>query len=163
MSMPAQKPGVSEQAVCTPDEFLRAVESLYGPIVFDLAASVENAVVPEFYGPGSALGENSLELKWPTNGLNWLNPPFGMLRGEFGFAAKAFKETILHPNCKVAMLIPAAVATNWFADYVHGFCVVRPIRPRLTFKGHTAPFPKDLALCLYNVDGVGFSPWAWKT
>ncbi len=60
------------------------------------------------------------------------------------------------------MLIPASVATNWFADEIHGCALVLPIRPRLTFVGHQHPYPKDLMLCVYNLGAPGFEPWRWK-
>lgn len=160
--MPQQKPNVSEQTVCTPKEFLTAIESLYGPIDFDLAANSENAVAPAFFGPGSFLGEDSLVIDWPIDrGLMFLNPPFGLIKGPNGFAQKACVQSS-NKLCRIAMLIPAAVSTNWFADYVNNYCLVRPIRPRLTFVNHVNSYPKDLMLCLYNVDGIGFDPWKWK-
>lgn len=157
--MPAQKPGTSVQEVGTPPEFCIAVERRFGDISFDLAANDGNRVHPDYYGPGSRSGEDALTANWSTasNGLLWLNPPYDRIRD---FAAKCKEESKL--GAKIVMLIPASVATNWFADLIHGIALVLPVRPRLTFVGHKDPYPKDLMLCCYNVGSVGFEPWHWK-
>jgi phage N-6-adenine-methyltransferase len=159
MSMPSQQPGASVQEVGTPPEFLCAVEGRFGKITWDLAANESNHVVPWWFGPGSQFGEDSLTIPWTekAGGLLWLNPPFGRIAE---FAAKCKAEARL--GAKIIMLIPASVSTNWFAEHVYGFASVRPIRPRLTFVGHKAPFPKDLMLALWNVRGVGFCPLKWR-
>ncbi len=157
--MPAQKPGTSEQTVYTPIEFLEAVEDRFGPLTFDLAATADNTIVPGcYFGPGSTLAADALTADWPRDGLSWCNPPYGMIKRN-GFARKARLEAA--KGSRIIMLIPAAVATNWFADEVHGHALVIPIRKRLTFVGHKDPFPKDLMLCCYNVGRVGFEPWRW--
>ncbi len=167
MTMPAQKPGTSEQTVCTPRAFLNAVESRFGKIAFDLAATQENAVTgdDQFFGPGSPWANDSLTADWSQVyedelTILWCNPPYGMIKGN-GFARKARKECA-GGDVRVVMLIPAAVATNWFAEEVHGHALVIPIRPRLTFVGHRDPFPKDLMLCCYGIGRVGFEPWQWN-
>lgn len=156
--MPAQKPGRSVQEVGTPPEFLSAVEARFGRIFFDLAANDSNAIHTEFYGPGSQIAEDALnEGWWEWGGLLWLNPPYDQIKA---FAKKCRTEAKL--GAKIAMLIPASVATNWFADEIYGVALVLPIRPRLTFVGHKDPYPKDLMLCAYNLGAPGFEPWRWK-
>lgn len=165
-TMPAQKPGTSEQTVCTPRVFIDAVAKRFGRIAFDLAATKENSVVgPEdFFGPGSCLANDALTADWAQLDGNhegeicWLNPPYGLIKGN-GFARKVQREA-LH-GIRVVMLIPAAVATNWFAEEVFGHALVIPIRPRITFIGHKDPYPKDLMLCCYNLGAPGFEPWRW--
>lgn len=48
---------------------------------------------------------------------------FGPIRRK---AAKCKEEAWL--GAKIAMLIPASVATNWFADMIHGIAMVLPWR-----------------------------------
>jgi phage N-6-adenine-methyltransferase len=157
MKMPAQRPGSSTQEVGTPAAFLDAVQDRFGEITWDLAANQTNHVVDDWYGPGSQDGEDSLTQDWSANsGLLWLNPPYNRIRD---FASKCKEES--WTGAKIAMLIPASVATNWFADLIHGIALVMPIRPRLTFVGHNAPYPKDLMIVGYNVGAVGFEPWRW--
>lgn len=164
--MPTQRPGTSEQVVCTPPAFIRACEARFGRFGFDLAATPENSIVPgQHYGPGSLFyAEDALRADWKANlgdhsVLGWLNPEYGMIKGPHGFAAKARREGA--KGVRLVMLIPAAVATNWFADEIHGHALVIPIRPRLTFVGHKDPYPKDLMICAYNLGTPGFEPWRW--
>lgn len=160
MTMPAQRPGSSEQTVQTPRAFLDAVEREFGPLTFDLAADPATAICPDYYGPGSPSAQNSLLANWPRARLCWLNPPYGLIKGD-GFARKARLEAA--KGSQLIMLIPASVATNWFADEIHGHALVRPIRPRLTFVGHKDPYPKDLMICAYGPYwSPGFDPWAWR-
>jgi hypothetical protein len=86
MTVPVQKPGRSEQTVCTPPEFLRAVRyflGLCGEFDFDLAASDDNAVThPRYEGdrPYYTEQDNALVQTWKCGtGWNWCNPPFGKL------------------------------------------------------------------------------------
>jgi hypothetical protein len=153
--MGARISGDSVQEVSTPPEFLRAVEARLGmQITWDLAADASNHVADRWYGPGSRYGEDSLIAPWDGIGLGWLNPPFKMIKK---FAAKCAVTTET-----VAMLIPASVATNWYAELIHGRAMVTPLRPRLTFVGHKDPYPKDMMLCCYNLGSIGFEPWQWK-
>jgi len=111
-----------------------------------------------FYGPGSSIAENALTENWCRwAGLLWLNPPYDNIKA---FAAKCRAESA--KGATIAMLIPASVATNWFAEEIHGHALVLPIRPRLTFVGHKDPYPKDLMLCVYGLAAPGFEPWRWK-
>jgi len=149
--------GDSVQEVGTPPAFLRAVERRFGRILFDLAANKENAICRHFYGPGSDIAGDALTQSWaPWKGLLWLNPPFDRIKD---FAHKCKVEAA--NGAKIAMLTPASVATNWFAEEIHGVALVMPIRPRLTFVGHKDPYGKDLILCAYNLGAPGFEPWRW--
>jgi phage N-6-adenine-methyltransferase len=143
--------------VGTPPEFLRAVEGRFGPITFDLAADESNHVVAGWFGPGG-IYPDALATAWcDIEGLLWLNPPYDNIKA---FAHKAKIESA--KGARVAMLIPASVATNWFAEEIDGHAFVLPIRPRLTFVGHTSPYPKDLMLCVFGPGAKGFECWRWK-
>jgi phage N-6-adenine-methyltransferase len=158
--MPRQKPATSEQTVCTPLEFIAAVERRFGLITCDLAATRENAVHPNFLGPGSKYSEDALSVSWqgPAGPVLWLNPPYSRCAD---FAKKAAEEGA--KGARVHMLVPASVGSNWFADHVHGKALVLALRPRLTFVGHRWPFPKDLLLCVYGPFVVpGFGLWKWN-
>lgn len=169
--VPRQKPGSSLQGYGTPPAFLRAVEARFGRITWDLAANAANSVCGgRYFGPGSSWGEDSLERAWdmiPGAGLLWLNPPFENIPR---WVAKCADEATR--GARIALLVPAAVSTNWFADHVEESAFVLPVRPRFPFVGQAPnpktgkidPYPKDLMLCVYNpptVFHVGFETWRW--
>ncbi len=159
--VPKQKPGQSEQVVCTPDDFLVALQKIYGEIQFDLAADQHNAIVPAFYGPGSTIATDALSVTWPKESLCFCNPPFGMLKGPNGFAAKAAAEMM--KGTRTLLLAPASVGSNWFQRYVWKQASVYFLNPRLTFKAHTQVYPKDLMLCYYdNLTLPTSDVWRWK-
>lgn len=151
MTIPRQRPGKSKQDVQTPLEFLVKVRArLHEPIVLDLAANQENTVVPNFFSEE----QNSLLQEWPMEGWCWLNPPYENIRPWVEKAATG--------NSLVAMLIPASTGSNWWRDWVDGKAHVLLLNGRITFVGHTSPYPKDLALLLYTpfIKG-GYEVWDW--
>ncbi len=160
---PPQKPGKSKQDYETPPEFLEAVKKLLGidEFAIDLAASLENRKA-ERYIPEEA---DSLSVVWaglwrpylPTPTWCWLNPPYGHIAP---WVKKCAEEGAA--GVKIALLVPAAVGSNWYADYVDAHAYVFKFRPRLTFVGHTDPYPKDLLLCLYGTPFRGEATWDWK-
>lgn len=158
-SMPAQKPGRSEQVVCTPRDFLEAVAKRFGPIRVDLAATAENRVAPIHFGPGSEHGEDSLKVHWHHFGGNlFCNPPFGRIDP---WVEKATAEAKYH--ARVLMLLPASVGSDWFAEHVFGKALVLALRPRITFVNHSAPYPKDTVLVAWGpYVAPGFDLWRWK-
>lgn len=149
--------GRSKQDVETPDSLIRAVERRFGPIVCDLAATAENKK-----GSGAYIGpeQDSLVQPWadlhPTGTL-WLNPEFGDVAP---WAQKCAFEAQLRSGV-IAMLVPASVGANWWFDFVHQKAMVLALTPRVKFIGHTAGFPKDLALCIYGQQANGFDVWDW--
>jgi hypothetical protein len=158
--MPEQKPGRSVQEVGTPTEFLLAVEDKLGrDIGWDLAADANNHVVAKWFGPGSPVGEDSFRTTWHLiDRLLWLNPPYANI-GDW--AKKCAQEGSL--GAHVAMLIPAAIGTNYFREWVYPYARVYALSPRLTFVGHTQSYPKDLILCEYGPNvSPGFECWRWK-
>jgi phage N-6-adenine-methyltransferase len=152
---PPQKPGKSKQDYSTPYEFIEAVYGLLNITEFavDLAADASNAKAPVFYG----VEEDSLAQDWARfPGWHWLNPPFGKITpwveraNIFGWQ-----------GVKVAMLLPAAVGSNWYREHVEGEAYVFFLNPRLSFDG-VAPYPKDCMLALYGTPFRGASTWRWK-
>lgn len=158
MSEPRQKPGRSKQDYGTPPEFLAAVKKRIGINYFDwdLAASEQNTVAADFYTEA----EDALAMSWKTgDGWNWLNPPFTRI----GDWARLAHEYAVQDGVQTAVLIPAAVGSNWWRDWVHGKAAVLFLNPRLTFVGCKDPYPKDCALLLYGPEILRhYDVWTWK-
>jgi len=162
--MPIQKPRRSTQEVGTPRDFLGAVEARFGRIALDVAANAENAVCPEWFGPGSRLEDDALTAQagaWEhVEGWSWLNPPFG---GIGAWAERAVDETAAPLRARVLMLVPASVGSNWFNRFVRPHAYVLELAPRIRFVGHPAGFPKDLLLCVFTPERLtGRKAWRWK-
>lgn len=161
MTMPAQKPGRSEQSVGTPAIFLDAARRRLGIVDFaiDLAADHQNSVC------GLCFTEelNSLVQPWHRYcharvGWGWLNPPFGDIAP---WAQKCWEESRL--GAQVALLVPAATGAAWWIDSVRGKGYITYLQGRITFVGHEIGYPKDLALVLYApfLEG-GSCTWRWN-
>lgn len=170
-TMPLQVPGKSEQVVGTPWELIDAVEARFGRLRFDLAATADNCKVRNGgkvmrnarFGPGSPEGIDALTQDWSALGRNlcWLNPPYGNIKE---WAAKCFRHASAAAfGGQIFFLIPASVGSNWWAQYVDGSAFVYFLSPRLVFQGHSASYPKDIALCRYNGPRkAGYECWRWK-
>lgn len=168
-SMPAQRPGNSKQDYCTPRGFLNAVEREFGPIVWDLAASKEQRVTHDYFGPDHSWEgyRDALKLDWHTasamhalGSLLWLNPPYSHIAP---WASKCVAESTL--GARIAFLVPASIGANWFWDHVSSYARVFSVG-RLYFvtrhadgsetpacfsaKGKPTPYPKDLILALFD-------------
>lgn len=150
---PAQRPHRSSQVVCTPPEFLAAVTAKFGPLGLDVASDVGNSVAGDCWTPTG----DGLKQSWESPGLAWCNPPFGRIAH---WVAKAHSERVLG-NASL-LLVPASVGSNWWANDVHHHAQVWFLSPRLTFVGHTNPYPKDLALLHYDFGIPGYATWRWK-
>lgn len=153
--VPRQGVDLNDGVYRTPKVFLEAVEREF-PLVFDLAASEGNNVAEMFY----TVRDDALSQAWSwiTGGWCWLNPPYDHI-GKW--AKKAYTESVL--GTKIVMLVPASVGANWFRDYVDGKAEIRFLNGRLTFVGHTSPYPKDLMLCIYeNGRTPGMIIWPWR-
>lgn len=151
--MPAQKPGRSKQDYETPPEFIRAVENLLEIEYFyvDLAADRHNAKGAIYFTER----DDSLLQDWDAfsgKGWCWLNPPFAHIAP---WAKKCSESGI-----KIAFLVPAAVGSNWFRDYVDGKARVLLLNGRISFDG-VGPYPKDTILCLYGVE-PGYEVCSWR-
>lgn len=156
--MPEQKPGRSEQVVCTPKDFLTALKGRLAIEEFavDLAASQDNAVADAYYDEN----DDALIQEWasPTGGWGFCNPPYADIEP---WVAKAWLEA--RKGASIAMLLPASVGSNWWKAYVDQRAYVLLLNGRLTFVGHTAPYPKDLVVALYTpYAGHGYQVWTWK-
>ncbi len=154
--VPAQKPGKSEQVVQTPIDFLDAVKDRLGIERFsiDLAADQTNTVAEKFYSEA----DDALIQDWRSGGWGWCNPPYAKLEP---WVSKAWIEA--GKGAQVAMLIPASCGTNYWRDYIHNKAYVLFVNPRITFVGHTHPYPKDLALLLYTPTRAhGYDYLRWK-
>lgn len=171
--MPRQKPGQSEQNVSTPPILIRAAcAKLHIPyFAWDLAASAENAIADcrhrYFDETANALVQDWTRLGKRVDSLgqlsagsnwNWLNPPFKNIAV---WAEKCFTES--QRGASTALLVPAATGSNWYNDWVHGYGYVLNLHGRVTFVGHTKPYPKDLILVLYTPTGFnGVEMWDWR-
>lgn len=170
--MPAQRPWESEQVVETPGDLLAAIESRWGAIDVDLACSrhvqlnafsVDNRKAPEaIVFPD----ENALEVSWSARYGSkrcFVNPPF-RLCGEF--ADKCLRESSLFGIGRIFLLTPASVGSNWYRDFVHRKASVFVLNPRLTFVGHTDPYPKDMMLTMFASGDCPINAldvWEWET
>lgn len=162
-TMPVQKPGKSVQDVGTPLWLLELVAKTWGTIVLDVAASERYHAAYAWYGeehdgltqPWRVLGpvvdpvmEGVQSRK--LVGTIWCNPPFGCIKPWIKKASE-----YIGP-CVVAVLVPAAVGSNWWAEYVDKQAQVLFLRPRLIFQGHDQPYPKDCALLIYGAGKPGY-------
>jgi DNA (cytosine-5)-methyltransferase 1 len=126
----------------------------FGPLVFDLAATAENAKAPVFLTEA----ENALSQPWTGFiGNGWLNPPFNDI-------APWAERCALYgcPERHILLLVPASVDSNWYANHVHRQAFVLALNPRLKFVGATDPYPKSLMLAVYGLGVHGFDVWRWK-
>jgi phage N-6-adenine-methyltransferase len=159
-TMPRQKPHQSEQVVVTPMEFVMAVErhlNIRDGFYIDLAATEDNTRAPEFFTPE----DDSLTRNWkrliPETAWAWLNPPYSDISPWVQKAKESQRQ--------IVVLVPASVGSNWWKEHVHREAWVLFLNRRITFEGHTAGYPKDLALIVYGPDkaGCGYDIWDWRT
>jgi len=163
MSPPKQKPGRSKQDYVTPRVFWETVKGGLGikRFAFDLAASADNTVARYFFHEG----DDALSQDWgrfKDKGWCWLNPPYAHIEP---WVRKCWEET--QKGCKIAVLLPAAVGSNWFRDWVHGKAtLVCFLNGRLAFipdKPHEL-YPKDNILALFDglVETTRYAVWDWR-
>lgn len=147
--------GKSKQDYSTPEDFRFAVTKRFGHPAFDLAAS---------FGNQFSMGErffdedrDSLKQEWhKLGGLLWLNCPFGDI---VPWARKCSEEA--KQGARILLLIPAAVGSNWFREWVFQQAHIMFLSPRLCFDGKN-PFPKDCLLAYYGKGETGVECWRWK-
>ena len=155
--MPIQKPHRSKQDYSTPDDLLIAIQERFGEIKYDLAASEDNHVSEHLYFTEET---DSLAQNWhKLDGLMWCNPPFANIEP---WVKKAADSVRMNPRIHLLMLLPASVGSNWYKDYGFGFAQTLFLNPRLTFKGMTTPYPKDIFALYYHAGLTGQSVWKWK-
>jgi phage N-6-adenine-methyltransferase len=146
--------GESKQDYATPPEFIAAVKRRFGIAEFahDLAASAENAKATAYFD----FATDSLSQNWRRLvGHLWLNPPFAAIAS---WAAKCAESS--GPGRTIYLLVPAAVGSNWHAQYVDGKAMVYLLNGRICFDGN-GPYPKDCMLCVYGL-APGYEVWTWK-
>lgn len=149
---------VSKQDYRTEVAFLQTVRERLGIVDFtiDLAADRRNRVTREYFSKTNSALDHRTWHRFTFGGWGWLNPPFGNIDPW----AERCARTALHAG-KVAFLVPAAVGSNWWRDYVHGHALVLLLNGRITFQGETHGYPKDLCLCLYG-EQPAYEIWTWK-
>lgn len=131
----------------TPLWLVKAIERDFGlKFVFDLAADYVSNVNRDFHGYEEKyydFQDNSLAQDWNNlSGDLWLNPPFANIKD---WCAKCST----YVNGTICLLVPASLGSKWFRDY----CMGRPVYildSRITFDGHTDPYPKDLMLVFFK-------------
>jgi hypothetical protein len=124
--------GGSVQEVGTPWNFMAAVEEKFGPIAWDLAATLDNCksgtghlITPE---------QDSLTVNWHeldcslcVSRLLWLNPPYSNIAP---WARKCAAEKQL--GAEILLLVPRS-GSNWYFDWVEpyadrGLCGTNEVR-----------------------------------
>jgi phage N-6-adenine-methyltransferase len=160
--MPAQRPFQSKQDYATPKNFIQAAQNRVGTFTFDLAADASNAKALRWWGEeDDSLSKTGTE--WAEackGGWGWLNPPFSTI----GPWAKLCKDC-RYAGGSVAFLVPAAVGSNWFRDYVDDHALVLMLNGRLAFMADkpTWLYPKDCVLCLFSpYIQPGYEVWNWR-
>lgn len=156
---PTIKRGQSKTTYGTPWSFIKAVETRFGKLAWDLAADKENKKAPNWLTEY----DNSLKFNWHnlpqigvTTNLLYLNPPFDLIEP---WAEKCSREAQL--GAKILFLTPASIGSNWFRDHIYGQALVLALNGRLTFEGETTPYPKDCILSCYGWK-PGFEVWTWN-
>lgn len=154
------------QDIRTPAEVVNAVENRFGQIVLDLAAKDGDEVRP---GMAHITPEqDSLKTPWPTrrhvSGVYWLNPPFADIGPWAVKCVRWMREA--NPGVALALLVPASVGASWWQHAVRGCAIVYAVTPRITFVGSMQPYPKDLALAIYDprhqTPDASVLAWRWK-
>jgi hypothetical protein len=157
VSGPNSKTQQGLQGYRTPPEFLERVKRRLGVehFVWDLACTPADCVSEAggyTHPECDALTEDWSVIKRGAGGaIIWLNPPFAQ--------AGAFARKCAESGATIAALVPVALGTNWWRQYVHERAVVLGVgRVRFNLPDGT-PMPtainRDVALLVY-ADHPGF-------
>jgi len=141
----------------TPQDLIDAVEKRFGEIHFDLAASPGQQRSASYFSPE----QDSLRHAWRDlsgSRVAWLNPPFA----DIAPWARKLTEECSDLQRWTLMLVPAAVGSNWYREHVEGRAFVLFLNPRITFRGASAPYPKDCMLVCAGFGVTGSATWRWK-
>jgi phage N-6-adenine-methyltransferase len=149
----------SKQDWQTPDDFLSAVQERFGMLEFDLAAADGQEVLKLSH---FTLKQDSLLQPWPAREgkLCWLNPPFKNIAP---WAAKCAEH--VGAEGAILMLTPASIGTEWYRIFAWNSALTIGVNPRITFKGCTTTYPKDLMLTCWGrrfLATPSFEVWRWK-
>lgn len=140
----------------TPQEFIEAVERRFGHLSLDLAAHDASVSRAPFYFTEA---EDSLKREWGSQEGNlWLNPPFADIAPWVKKAADECRERAAW----TFVLIPASIGAVYYRESILDKSLVLGLSPRMTFRGCTTPYPKDLMLCCYGFGVRGHDQWRWK-
>ena len=147
----------SKQDYETPIEFIRVVESRFGRIKVDLAATEKDAKADRYI----TQEQDSLSQHWHHRFGSlflWLNPPFNNVAP---WVEKCLLES--QKGARILLLTQASVGSNWFAEYIFGHANIYFLRPRLSFDGEN-PYPKDLMLSAFapEIANPRIQCWKWK-
>lgn len=140
------------QDVQTPPDLISAIESKFRPIDFDLAACDASASRGHlgFFSPE----QDSLKQDWTQiqDRILWLNPPFAKIAP---WAAKCaeWARTQHSYGQLLLLLVPGSIDSNWWNESVRNVAKTLVLAPRVTFVGHTDPFPKPMTLNIYGTGG----------
>ncbi len=132
-------------------------------ITYDPAASEVNHACHN-YDQGPMIDRDGLKQSWMERssvqvepdedgnhmfgaGVVWVNPPYSDIAP---WTHKTYLSSCA--GCLVVMLVPASVGSNWWRQHVDGKAAVYFLSPRLSFIGHTTPYPKDCALLVYGAE-----------
>ena len=123
--MPSSKPDWwTSDEWSTPPDYFAKVNARLGPFDLDACCRHETAKAPAFF----VKGDDALTQDWFGN--VWVNPPYSE---PAKWCEKAVME-IAHDHVRqVVMLLPAAVDTHWFHNWVVPYATVEFIRGRLRF------------------------------
>jgi len=156
---------MSNQNVETPADLIAAIEERFGPLTLDLAADGKNHKAPNWLGPGGRFEDSlSAEADWTRllmsawgGGNGWLNNPY---TNTPEWVKKCWA-TIAEPGAygfRILQLIPAAVCTNYFVDFVNEYAYRIELTPR--------PFlteARDCVLIVWTPEQlVGRETWKWR-
>jgi phage N-6-adenine-methyltransferase len=136
-----------------------------GGFQVDAAADQDNHLCPAWYGPGSDLGVDALQVvRWLSPA--WCNPPY--LKGA---AWTQWLEKFLEQRdlgATIVTLLPAKTGTDWWYDYiVKERADVLFLHGRVPFElpGSTKPSQPnhDSAIVIFSPTAAGHIAWInWK-
>jgi len=112
----------------TPPDLFAILDKLAGGFKVDAAATELNHLCPNWYGPGSPMNEDALDVPvWETPAF--CNPPYGRGIGEW---LVKMKEQAEYGNAVIALL-PAKTETVWWCDGVVPHADILFLRGRVPF------------------------------
>jgi hypothetical protein len=166
MPMPKQKPGKSKQNYATPECFITAVLTRLDISHFghDFAADRNNSKGHSYWDEAfNSLGASIYE--WVVmcdDGWGWLNPPFAKIAP---WALRCLEVSINGGH--IAFLVPAAVGSNWYRDYINKQAGVKVLflNGRIAFDPEHPEwgYPKDCMLVLFGTgEPFEIDVWTWR-
>ena len=96
----------------TPQDFFLPLHEEFH-FTIDASADETNHLLPRWWGPGSPLGVNALEVSWAGETC-WLNPPYSNI---LDFTRKARYESLFN-GVTTVMLIPSRTDTKYWHKYI---------------------------------------------